>query len=221
MRKCGLELPRFSHNEKQLLRGSIDFIGFNHYSTLYVKDCIHSACPLGGYHAIRGFFNTTGYRGGVPIGEPTGMPRFFVVPRGMEKMLDYLKQRYNNKPMFITENGYSSPTPQTELQDWNRIKFHKAYMASVARAIRNGADVRGYSIWSLMDNFEWLSGYTTRFGLYYVDRKTLQRTPKLSAGWFAGFLRNNSHNDREEIRAASGHNNNIIFSQLDAKVAEM
>ncbi|XP_008226673.2 PREDICTED: beta-glucosidase 18-like isoform X2 [Prunus mume] len=222
MRECpGLELPRFSHNEKQLLRGSIDFIGFNHYSTLYVKDCIHSACPLGGDHAIRGFLNTTGYRDGVPIGEPTGMPRFFVVPRGMEKMLDYLKQRYNNKPMFITENGYSLPTPQTELQDWNRIKFHKAYMASVARAIRNGADVRGYFIWSLMDNFEWLSGYTTRFGLYYVDRKTLHRTPKLSAGWFASFLRNSSHNDREEIRAASGHNNNIIFSQLEAKVAEM
>ncbi|KAH0993992.1 hypothetical protein GBA52_005475 [Prunus armeniaca] len=205
MRECpGLELPRFSHNEKQLLRGSIDFIGFNHYSTLYVKDCIHSACPLGGDHAIKGFLNTTGYRDGVPIGEPTGMPRFFVVPRGMEKMLDYLKQRYNNKPMFITENGYSLPTPQTELQDWNRIKFHKAYMASVARAIRNGADVRGYFIWSLMDNFEWLSGYTTRFGLYYVDRKTLHRTPKLSAGWFASFLRKSSHNDREEIRAASG-----------------
>ncbi|KAH0986718.1 hypothetical protein GBA52_013895 [Prunus armeniaca] len=222
MRECpGLELPRFSHNEKQLLRGSIDFIGFNHYSTLYVKDCIHSACPLGGDHAIKGFLNTTGYRDGVPIGEPTGMPRFFVVPRGMEKMLDYLKQRYNNKPMFITENGYSLPTPQTELQDWNRIKFHKSYMASVARAIRNGADVRGYFIWSLMDNFEWLSGYTTRFGLYYVDRKTLHRTPKLSAGWFASFLRNSSHNDREEIRAASGHNHNIIFSQLEAKVAEM
>lgn len=71
MRECpGLELPRFSHNEKQLLRGSIDFIGFNHYSTLYVKDCIHSACPLGGDHAIRGFLITTGYRDGVPIGEP-------------------------------------------------------------------------------------------------------------------------------------------------------
>ncbi|CAL2254206.1 unnamed protein product [Prunus armeniaca] len=71
MRHChGLELPRFSAKEKQLLRGSIDFIGVNHYSTLYVKDCFHSPCPSGGDRPIMGFLNTTGYRDGVPIGEP-------------------------------------------------------------------------------------------------------------------------------------------------------
>lgn len=71
MRHCnGLELPRFSAKEKVLLRGSIDFIGVNHYSSLYVKDCIYSPCPSGGDHPIMGFLNTTGYRDGVPIGEP-------------------------------------------------------------------------------------------------------------------------------------------------------
>ncbi|KAH0986717.1 hypothetical protein GBA52_013894 [Prunus armeniaca] len=190
MRHChGLELPRFSAKEKQLLRGSIDFVGVNHYSTLYVKDCIHSPCPSGGDRPIMGFLNTTGYRDGVPIGEPTGLADFFVVPRGMEKIIDYVKQRYNNMPLFVTENEV--------------------------------ADVRGYFVWSVMDNFEWVKGYTKRFGLYYVDRETLERTPKLSVGWFASFLRNNSHNDREEIMAASGHNKTIIFSQLEAKVAEM
>lgn len=54
-----------------------------------------------------------------------------------------------------------------------------------------------------MDNFEWLSGYTSRFGLYYVDRQTLERTPKLSAKWFASFLKNNTHNEKEENCAAA------------------
>ncbi|BFG29286.1 hypothetical protein CerSpe_155600 [Prunus speciosa] len=222
MRHChGLDLPRFSAKEKQLLRGSIDFIGVNHYSTLYVKDCIHSPCPSGGDRPIMGFLNTTGYRDGVPIGEPTGLDDFFHVPRGMEKIIDYVKQRYNNMPMFVTENGCTLQTQENELEDRDRINFHKSYLASLARAIRSGADVRGYFVWSVMDNFEWINGYTKRFGLYYVDRETLERTPKLSAGWFASFIRNNSHNDREEIRAASGHNKTIIFSQLEAKVAEM
>ncbi|XP_009378490.2 beta-glucosidase 18 isoform X1 [Pyrus x bretschneideri] len=224
MRQCPrLEMPRFSPKEKELLRGSIDFIGLNHYTTLYAKDCFHSPCPSGGDHAIRGYVNTTGYRDGTAIGEPTGIARFFVVPRGMEKIIDYLKRRYNNLPMFVTENGYSSPTPQNERQDWNRIKFHKGYLAFLAKAIRNGADVRGYFIWSLMDNFEWLGGYETKFGIVYVDRnKTLERTPKLSARWFSSFIRNNSHNEEEISAASSGHSNkNTLFSQLQPKVAEM
>lgn len=71
MRQCPrLEMPRFSPKEKELLRGSIDFIGLNHYTTLYAKDCFHSPCPSGGDHAIRGYVNTTGYRDGTAIGEP-------------------------------------------------------------------------------------------------------------------------------------------------------
>ncbi|KAK8638287.1 hypothetical protein V6N13_136721 [Hibiscus sabdariffa] len=188
------ELPRFSAEETECLKGCIDFIGINHYSTSYAKDCIHSHCPSGGNHFIKGFAHTTGERDGILIGEPTGFDRFYVVPRGMEKIVDYISKRYNNMPIYVTENGYASPlvpqpVPNFE-HDFNRIEFHQAYLAALARAIRKGADVRGYFIWSLMDNFEWAGGYGTRFGLYQVDRATMKRTPKLSAKWFQHFLSN-------------------------------
>lgn len=69
----------------------------------------------------------------------------------------------------------------------------------LATVDRNGADVRGYFVWSLIDNFEWNSGYRYRFGLYYVDYKTLERTPKLSAKWYSDFLTNGTQLDEQAI----------------------
>ncbi|KAL7103590.1 hypothetical protein ACP275_08G189000 [Erythranthe tilingii] len=197
----GSELPSFSSEEKELLKDSIDFIGINHYGVLYAKDCVHSSClcndsscTQGSDRPIRGFVYTTGERNGVPIGERTGMSRFFVVPSGMEDIVDYIKERYNNKTMFVTENGYSSPSDEDDIyeHDVKRIQYHQSYLAYLAQAIRKGADVRGYFIWSLMDNFEWSSGYAIKFGLYHIDRLTLNRIPKLSANWYRDFLGNSS-----------------------------
>ncbi|KAL8131461.1 hypothetical protein AgCh_007409 [Apium graveolens] len=88
----------------------------------------------------------------------------------------------------MTTVGYSAPrgedvTVKDILNDTKRIEFHKAYLASLARAIRNGADVRGYFAWTLLDDFEWVFGYDVRFGFYYVDPHTLDRIPKLSVMW--------------------------------------
>ncbi|KAL5132446.1 Beta-glucosidase 18 [Glycine soja] len=200
----GSQLPVFSLKEKSLLKGSIDFIGINHYGSLYVKDCSLSACSLEADHPITGFVEITGIRDGVPIGDQTGFSWFFVVPRGMQKLVDYVKIRYHNIPMYITENGYSSPhkpnvTMDDLLQDFKRIDYHKAYLAALLRAIRKGADVRGYMIWSLMDNFEWTSGYGVRYGLYYVDRHTLERIPKRSVQWFSSFLNDTSHSNKQDL----------------------
>ncbi|XP_022877569.1 beta-glucosidase 18-like isoform X1 [Olea europaea var. sylvestris] len=208
----GSELPKFASEERIILRDSIDFIGINHYATLYAKDCIYSSCicndsscTKGSDRAIRGFVYTAAERDGVPIGEPTGMARFFVVPRGMEEIVEYAKKRYLNKPMFVTENGYSSPLNKVEdyHHDVKRINYLKSYLAFLARAIRNGADVRGYFLWTLMDDFEWVNGYSVRFGIYRVDPQTLNRTPKLSASWFRNFLSNCSLNYVESCNSIS------------------
>ncbi|XP_058779880.1 beta-glucosidase 18-like [Vicia villosa] len=199
----GNQLPRFSPKEKSLLRGSLDFIGINNYGALYAKDCFLSICSLNSSRPIRGFVETTGMRDGIPIGDQTGMSRFFVVPKSLEKVVDYIKIKYHNMPMYITENGYSSPLNQTMtindiLHDYKRIEYHKAYLAALLRAIRKGANVRGYMIWSLFDNFEWNGGYNIRFGLYHVDMNTLERIPKLSVPWFSNFLnRTNDSNIKD------------------------
>ncbi|KAI3755806.1 hypothetical protein L1987_55612 [Smallanthus sonchifolius] len=193
----GSKLPSFSLEEKNFMKNSTDFIGINHYSAIYTKDCTDSSCSATGNHAIQGFAEKVAERDGVLIGERTGLEYLFVVPRGMEEIVNLIKSRYNNKPMFITENGYSSPDLQENrvselVNDVKRVEFHTSYLAALAKSMREGADVRGYFVWSLLDSYEWLQGYNVRFGLYYVDRKTLTRIPKLSARWYKNFITNNS-----------------------------
>lgn len=186
----GSRLPVFTMEEREILRNSVDFIGINHYTTLYAKDCMLTPCNSIYSGLGDALVYLSGDRDGILIGEPTAMSDFYDVPSGLEKMVMYFKRRYNNTPMFITENGYAQATGAIKdvLNDTGRITYLEGYLASLTEALRKGADVRGYFIWSLMDNFEWLEGYTIRFGLYYVDYTTLERTPKLSAKWFKNFL---------------------------------
>ncbi|XP_058094673.1 beta-glucosidase 18-like [Magnolia sinica] len=188
----GLRLPTFSSTDRRKLQNKLDFIGINHYSTLYAQDCMFFPCNSG---ATTGdtYALITGEKDGRPIGTPTAMPTFYVVPWGMEKTVMYFKERYNNTPMYITENGYAQDgengvSKKELLNDMERVEYLRSYVTSLTASMRKGADVRGYFVWSLIDNFEWLYGYTLRFGLYHVDYDTLERTPKLSARWFKQFL---------------------------------
>ncbi|XP_038899222.1 beta-glucosidase 18-like isoform X2 [Benincasa hispida] len=187
----GNQLPSFSDSEKNIIRGSLDYICVNHYTTLYTKDCLYSACSNGGDRPIKGFLDTMGYRDGVSIGDPTGVDRFFVVPRGLEKIINYIKQRYPNIPIYVTENGYSMPPGDGNkvediINDIKRVNFHKNYLASLARAMR--------------------------FGLLYVDLQTLERRPKLSAQWFASFLGGNL---QQLTKSSSIINKNAYNSLMD------
>ncbi|CAL9165535.1 unnamed protein product [Musa hybrid cultivar] len=188
----GSRLPRFSTSDKKKLQHKSDFIGVNHYTSSYAKDCMFSPCEGGGSEGDASVL-TTGERNGLAIGKPTAMPNFYVVPRGMEKIVMYIKKRYKNIPMFITENGYPQGSDHNTsvtdlLNDKDRVEYLRSYLSSLHKAMRQGADVRGYFVWSLIDNFEWLYGYTLRFGLYHVIYETQERTPKLSATWYQEFL---------------------------------
>ncbi|KAK9138970.1 hypothetical protein Sjap_009564 [Stephania japonica] len=190
----GDRLPRFSDEEKELLRNSVDFVGLNHYTTRYIA---HEAVGSEDHEFFteQKLKRITELSEGEIIGERAASEWLYIVPWGIRRLLNYVAHRYPNIPLYVTENGMddedSSTSPLHEmLDDVKRLNYYKGYLAAVAQAIRDGADVRGYFAWSLVDNFEWAQGYTKRFGLVYVDYKNgLSRHPKASAIWFSRFLK--------------------------------
>jgi beta-glucosidase len=106
---------------------------------------------------------------------------------GLEEQLLRLHRDAPGIPLAVTENGVAFPDPIGEggvVEDGDRIDYLDAHLRAVARAIEAGADVRGYDVWTLLDNFEWAEGYRPRFGIVHVDRASLARTPKASAHWY-------------------------------------
>jgi len=104
--------------------------------------------------------------------------------------------RHYKLPVYVTENGCGSnlekPDESGFVQDDHRINYLRLYVQNMAEACQEGADVRGYFLWSLLDNFEWGAGYESRFGIVRVDFDTQRRTPKASASWYADLMRINS-----------------------------
>ena len=125
------------------------------------------------------------------VRRPTGYPRtalgWPVEPDSLNWGPCFIAQRYH-LPLYITENGLSCNDKiylDGKVHDADRIDFTARYLQCLARGIGRGADVRGYFHWSLIDNFEWYSGYNERFGLYFIDYATGDRIPKDSAFWYA------------------------------------
>jgi beta-glucosidase/6-phospho-beta-glucosidase/beta-galactosidase len=126
---------------------------------------------------------------------PPGMPRtgmgWAVDPQAFRDMLMMVHHRYR-LPIFVTENGFGTkemPDASDPINDTQRIDYLHAYTDAMHDAMRSGADVRGYFVWSLIDNFEWNSGYAARFGLAHMDYATQRRTPKASFRWYAALIR--------------------------------
>ena len=118
-----------------------------------------------------------------------------VYPHGLYEIVMQITKDYNRPVIEITENGCDygdTPDARGVVRDQRRIDFYHGYLSELAHAIRDGADVRGYHAWSLLDNFEWADGYSRRFGLVYVDYRTQKRTVKQSGRWFAGVAKENA-----------------------------
>ncbi|XP_021824382.1 beta-glucosidase 12-like [Prunus avium] len=119
----------------------------------------------------------------------------YVYPRGIQDLLLYTKKKYDDPLIYVTENGideYNDPKLSLEeaLNDTQRVDYYYSHLSYLQRAIKDGVNVKGYFAWSLLDNFEWSSGYTVRFGINYVDYNDGQkRYPKVSAHWFKSFLK--------------------------------
>ncbi|TDD09123.1 beta-glucosidase [Nonomuraea deserti] len=126
-------------------------------------------------------------------GHPTTAFGWPVVPDGLRELLTGLRSRYGAAlpPILITENGCSQddvPTERGTVEDAERIAFLRGHIEAMRQAMAEGVDVRGYFVWSLLDNFEWAEGYHQRFGLVHVDFATQRRTPKASYAWLKEFL---------------------------------
>ena len=149
----------------------VDWFGLNHYSPIYA-----SADPK----AAHGFaWSDARRRPASPIGWQIDPPAFRDTLLGIHA-------RYG-LPVYVTENG--AGTTETldasgHVEDTARIDFLASYVGAMREAVARGADVRGYFVWSLLDNFEWGAGYENRFGLVHVDFKTQRRVPKASASWY-------------------------------------
>ncbi len=179
--RLGDRLPTFTTEESAMLRGSVDFIGLNHYTTHFASrepapgSTVDPENGNGGMMADQHVHLSCD-----PEWAMTSMG-WYVVPWGFRKMLNWVHQRYEGLPIYVTENGCSvdGNDKATALADAERVHFVQVYTDAMKAAVNeDGVDVRGYFCWSLLDNFEWCRGYDMRFGLVYCDFETLERTPK-------------------------------------------
>ncbi|KAI9079405.1 hypothetical protein K1719_038704 [Acacia pycnantha] len=191
----GNRLPKFSEEQSGLLKGSFDFLGLNYYSSFYAAHAPHLHDPSRPSLQTDSLVNVTNSRDGKLLGPMGASDWLCIYPRGFQKLLLHIKRKYSNPMIYITENGYdeyNDPTLSLEeaLVDTYRIDYYYRHLYYLESAIRAGVNVKGYFAWSLLDNLEWDSGYTVRFGFNFVDYKDeLKRYPKLSAHWFRNFLK--------------------------------
>uniref|UniRef100_A0A2P2K1I3 Beta-glucosidase 12-like n=1 Tax=Rhizophora mucronata TaxID=61149 RepID=A0A2P2K1I3_RHIMU len=191
---AGKRLPEFSEEQSQMLKGSFDFLGLNYYTANYVANSPGSNAVNASY-LTDSRARLLSERNGIPIGPQAASSWLYVYPRGFRDLLLYTKKMYDNPVIYITENGideYNNATLTLEeaLVDTMRIDYYYGHLSYLLRAIKKGVNVKAYFAWSLLDNFEWASGYTVRFGINYVDYKNgLKRYPKSSAKWFSSFLK--------------------------------
>lgn len=171
----GQAWPDWPAAEVEALQVPIDWLGLNYYTRSVVQaDPKAWPVPASAQRQTGAIYTETGWE---------------LHPPGLTEALLWLHKRYGGLPLYVTENGaafYDPPRPvDGRVDDPLRVHYLQTHLRAVQSAIAQGADVRGYCAWSLLDNLEWAHGFSKRFGLVHVDFETLERTPKASALFYA------------------------------------
>ena len=180
LKRLGANAPKFTAEELKIISSPMDFVGLNIYTASYVR----ADSSQQGFAMVR---------------PPASYPHMYspwltVGPEALYWAPKLVADIWKVKTLYITENGASSTdtlAPDGEVYDTDRVMYLRNYLTQLQRAIAEGVPVKGYFLWSLLDNYEWADGYEKRFGIVYVDFKTQKRTPKLSAKFYRQVIREN------------------------------
>ena len=207
MKWLGPLRPEIADGDLAQIRQPLDFLGINYYFTQEV-----SHLDRGPRRLNAGLGVNSGLAEEVSHSEDGGLLKsslkmrtlpalghtsldWGIYPQGLGEVLRRVATDTGNLPIYITENGCSmtdEPNASGFVEDRDRINYLRLHLIELQRAIRNGINVRGYFIWSLMDNFEWGAGFRPRFGIVRVDYPTQRRIPKLSARWYREVIARNA-----------------------------
>ena len=176
----------------ETIRQPLDFLGVNYYSPIFLR--------AGDPSDLRRNENPARCQmPGVVEYLPEDLERtnmgWLVDPSGLHQILVDISRQAPGLPLFVTENGRAAEDyvdPQGEVNDLERVRYLHLHLEAAARAIKDGANLAGYFVWSLLDNFEWGWGYSKRFGIIFVDFGTQQRIPKSSARFYSNVVRDNA-----------------------------
>jgi len=173
--------PVFTTEEMAAVGSPLDFVGINVYQPTYVR----ADNSAKGYAVVQ------------PSSSFPRMlsPWLYIGPEGIYWATKLVSDLWKVKEIYITENGASAAdtlAADGQVYDTDRIMFLRNYLTQLHRAVRDGVPIKGYFLWSLLDNFEWAAGYASRFGITYVDFHTQKRTPKLSAAFYKQVVLSNT-----------------------------
>ena len=178
LKRLGADAPQFTSEEMQIIRSPMDFVGLNIYTPTYVRA-------------------DDSEKGYAMVPPPSSFPHMAspwltIGPEALYWGPKLVSEVWQVKDLYITENGASSADqvgPDGHIYDTDRTMYLRNYLTQLQRAVHEGVPVRGYFLWSLLDNYEWADGYEKRFGIVYVDFATQKRTPKLSAAFYKQVIR--------------------------------
>jgi len=180
LKRLGADAPKFTQDEMKIIASPMDFVGVNVYQPTFVRADVSEA----GYAIVP-----------PPASYPHMLsPWLYMGPEALYWAPRLISELWNVKAIYITENGASSSdtiASDGHVYDTDRVMFLRNYLTQLRRAVAADVPVKGYFLWSLMDNFEWADGYGKRFGITYVNFVTQKRTPKLSASFYKQVIAQN------------------------------